>query len=294
MSKNMIEKAREAVEGFSGLYEKTEQRLSLTGYSDSTSENYLRELARISLQFGTIPDNLAEEQINSYLQDLATHFTKQQGTFKMAVWGLRYYFRTIKNQQTSISLPVIRHTQDLPVVLSQQECRRLFKADADLRHRLMLITMYSAGLRICELCRLKPCDIDSDRMRIHIKQSKNHKDRYVVLSSLLLVGLRKYYQQYKPEGYLFNGNRKGTPISPEGVRFILKQAVKKAGIIKPVTLHTLRHSFATHLLEEGLDLFTIKEQMGHSRIATTMTYINIAQVMPKVAFSPLDRLYTKH
>ena len=294
MSKNMIEKAREAVEGFSSLYEKTEQRLSLTGYSGSTSENYLRELARISLQFGTIPDNLAEEQINSYLQGLTNRYTKQQGTFKMAVWGLRYYFRKIKNQQTAIALPVIRHTKDLPVVLSQQECRRLFKADDDLRHRLMLITMYSAGLRVSELCHLKPCDIDSDRNRIHIKQSKNHKDRYVVLSSLLLVGLRKYYQQYKPEGYLFNGNRKGAPISTEGVRFILKQAVKKAGIIKPVTLHTLRHSFATHLLEEGLDLFTLKEQMGHTRIITTMTYVHIAQVMPKVAFSPLDRLYHKH
>jgi site-specific recombinase XerD len=294
MSKNMIEKAREAVEGFTGLYEKTEQRLALTGYSGSTSENYLRELARISLQFGTIPDNLAEEQINSYLQGLTNRFTKQQGTFKMAVWGLRYYFRKIKNQQTSIALPVIRHTKYLPVVLSQQECRRLFKADDDLRHRLMLITMYSAGLRVSELCHLKPCDIDSDRMRIHIKQSKNNKDRYVVLSSLLVVGLRKYYQQYKPEGYLFNGNRKGSPITVEGVRFILKQAVKQAGIIKPVTLHTLRHSYATHLLEEGLDLFTLKEQMGHSQITTTMTYVHIAQVMPKVAFSPLDRLYGKH
>ena len=294
MSKNMIEKAREAVEGFTGLYEKTEQRLALTGYSGSTSENYLRELARISLQFGTIPDNLAEEQINSYLQGLTNRFTKQQGTFKMAVWGLRYYFRKIKNQQTSIALPVIRHTKYLPVVLSQQECRRLFKADDDLRHRLMLITMYSAGLRVSELCHLKTCDIDSDRMRIHIKQSKNNKDRYVVLSSLLVVGLRKYYQQYKPEGYLFNGNRKGSPITVEGVRFILKQAVKQAGIIKPVTLHTLRHSYATHLLEEGLDLFTLKEQMGHSQITTTMTYVHIAQVMPKVAFSPLDRLYGKH
>ena len=158
----------------------------------------------------------------------------------------------------------------------------------------MLITMYSAGLRVSELCRLKPCDIDSDRMQIHIKQSKNHKDRYVVLSSLLLQGLRKYFPLYKPEVYLFNGPMKGNPISHEGVRFILKQSVKKAGIIKPVTLHTLRHSFATHLLEEGLDLFTLKEQLGHTRITTTMTYVHIAQVMPKVAFSPLDRLYSKH
>ena len=104
----MIEKAREAVEGFSGLYEKTRQKLSLTGYSYSTSSNYLRELARISLQFGSIPDNLDEDQINGYLQSLTSRFTKQQGTFKMAVWGLRYYFRKIKNQQTSISLPVLR------------------------------------------------------------------------------------------------------------------------------------------------------------------------------------------
>jgi len=164
MSKNMIEKAREAVEGFNGLYETTEQKLSLTGYSYSTSHNYLRELARISLQFGTIPDQLGEEQINSYLQGLTDRFSGQQGTFKMAVWGLRYYFRMIKNKPTSICLPLIRHTKELPVVLSQQECRRLFKADDDLRHRLMLITLYSAGLRVSELCRLKPCDIDSDRM----------------------------------------------------------------------------------------------------------------------------------
>ena len=294
MSKNMIEKARQAVEGFSTLYEKTSQKLSLAGYAGSTSSNYLRELARISLHFGTIPDNLSEEQINGYLQELTTRFTKQQGTFKMAVWGLRYYFRTIKKQETSIALPSIRRTKGLPVVLSQQECRRLFKADDDLRHRLMLITMYSAGLRVSELCRLQPCDIDADRKKIHIKQSKNHKDRYVVLSTLLLRGLRKYYRQYKPVKYVFNGNTKGSPISHEGVRFVLKQSVKKAGITKPVTLHTLRHSFATHLLEEGLDLFTLKEQMGHTRITTTMSYVHIAQVIPKVAFSPLDRLYTTH
>jgi site-specific recombinase XerD len=294
MSKNMIEKARQAVDGFSTLYEKTSQKLSLAGYAGSTSINYLRELARISLHFGTIPDNLSEEQINGYLQELTTRFTKQQGTFKMAVWGLRYYFRTIKKQETSIALPRIRRTKGLPVVLSQQECRRLFKADDDLRHRMMLITMYSAGLRVSELCRLMPCDIDSDRKRIHIKQSKNRKDRYVVLSTLLLTGLRKYYSQYKPVKYVFNGKTEGSPITHAGVRFVLRQSVEKAGITKPVTLHTLRHSFATHLLEEGLDLFTLKEQMGHIRINTTMAYVHIAQVIPKVAFSPLDRLYTIH
>jgi len=290
----IIEQARQAVDGFTGLYDKTGQKLSLTGYSGSTSNNYLRELARISLHFGTTPDKLSEDQINEYLQELTKRFTKTQGTFKMAVWGLRYFFRKVKNQKTSITLPVIRHNKDLPIVLSQEECRRLFKADNDLRHRLMLITMYSAGLRVSELCRLKICDIDSDRKHIHIRQSKNRNDRYVVLSNLLLIGLRKYYLQYKPIEYLFNGHKKGEPISHEGVRFIMRQSVKKAGIIKPVTLHTLRHTFATHLLEEGLDLFTIKEQMGHSRITTTMKYVHIAQVMPKVAFSPLDRLYKTH
>jgi site-specific recombinase XerD len=153
--------------------------------------------------------------------------------------------------------------------------------------------IYSAGLRAREASRLHLKDIDSGRMMIHIRQSKYNKDRYVPLSPMILEGLRKYYYACQPVEYLFNGNAPGTPLSVRGMQWALREAVKKCKLQKGISLHTLRHSYATHLLEYGMDIVTIKELLGHERIETTLIYLHVAKPNRSNLFSPLDRLYTK-
>lgn len=270
-----------------------EQQVKLNGYSTSTLTNYGRSIAKLSLYFGCTPLELDEDQINEYLLELNATQSPSKSYFKHTVYGLRYLFRLMNRDDRAIRLPSIKRAKTLPVVLSRQECKRLFQAPGLLRHRVLLMLIYSAGLRVAEVCRLQIRDIDSDRMRIHIRQSKGRKDRYVVLSPLMLRGLRKYYQGERPVKWLFNGKQPGTPISTAGIQWVMREAVKKAKIRKRATVHTLRHSFATHLLEAGLDIMTVKEQLGHARIEATMEYLHIARINPQQAFSPLDVLYLK-
>ncbi|MDZ7848160.1 MAG: tyrosine-type recombinase/integrase [Owenweeksia sp.] len=279
--------------GYAKMQKALEQQVQLNGYSKSTLTNYGRSIAKISLYFGCTPLELEDQQINEYLVELNHSQSPSKSYFKHTVYGLRYVFRLMNRDDRAIRLPSIKRAKTLPVVLSRQECKRLFKAPKLLRHRVLLLFIYSAGLRVSELCRLRMEDIDSDRMMIHVRQSKGRKDRYVVLSKLALAGLRKYFRGERPVTWLFNGKKPGTPMSHHGVQWVMREAVKKAGIRKKATVHTLRHSYATHLLEAGLDLVTVKEQMGHVRIESTMEYLHIARLRPQQAFSPLDVLYGK-
>jgi site-specific recombinase XerD len=153
--------------------------------------------------------------------------------------------------------------------------------------------MYSAGLRSCELRALRVKDIDSGRMLIHIRQSKNHKDRYVPLSDLILRGLRKYYRQKRPQDYLFPGKKDGCSLSSLTIAQILRKACSKAGIRKRVSPHTLRHTYATHLLEMGMNILRVKELLGHTDIRTTMLYLQVMNQAREKDFSPFDRIYSK-
>jgi integrase/recombinase XerD len=192
-----------------------------------------------------------------------------------------------------VQLPRLRRDKKLPVVLNHRECKALFNAPELLKHRVLLSFIYSAGLRAHEVSSMKLSDIDSGRMMIHIRQSKYHKDRYVPLSLLMLEGLRKYYYACHPVDYLFNGNEPGSPLSVRGMQSALRGAVKKCNLQKGITLHTLRHSYATHLLEFGMDIVTIKELLGHAKIETTLVYLHVAKPNRSNLFSPLDRLYAK-
>jgi site-specific recombinase XerD len=196
-------------------------------------------------------------------------------------------------EERAIKLPKLHRENKLPVVLNQNECKKLFASPTQLKHRVILSLIYSAGLRVGELCKLKIADVDSGRMMIHIRQSKNSKDRYVPLSELILEGLRKYYKECKPVVWLFNGKNNNVGISPKGVQSVMRKAVKSSKILKDVSVHTLRHSYATHLLEEGMDIVSIKELLGHARIETTMVYLHVAKPNRSNLFSPFDRLYKK-
>lgn len=156
----------------------------------------------------------------------------------------------------------------------------------------MLCLIYSAGLRMCELKKLRKSDLDTQRMVIHIRQSKFGKDRYVALSPLVLKGINKYIEQVQPKVWLFNGKSKSCPLSSRGVQWAMRQAVKKAGLKKRATLHTLRHSYATHALEMGMDIESLRKNLGHATIQTTMVYLHIANLSPANSFSPFDKIYS--
>lgn len=176
-------------------------------------------------------------------------------------------------------------------MLSREELTRLFKACRNDKHRVMFRLMYSSGLRRNELLNLKPEDIDTHdgKRRIRIRQGKGKKDRFTVLSEKVLSKLRVYFLSYRPQVYLFNGRGKGEPMSHGGIRHALNDAVKRANISKPVNLHILRHCFASHAIEEGINIKTLQYLLGHSSVHTTMIYLHISEVPLETAFSPLDK-----
>jgi integrase/recombinase XerD len=191
----------------------------------------------------------------------------------------------------AVRLPSLKKDAKLPTIFNKSELRLLFKAPTLLKHRVLLMLIYSAGLRSSEVINLKTADIDFERRSIHIRRSKYNKDRVVPLSEYMSVGLTKYISLERPHIWLFNGKALGTPYSSKGISWVMREAVKTAGIAKEVTVHTLRHSYATHLIEDGLNIITVKDLLGHSKIETTMIYLHIAQCPLVKAYSPLDSLY---
>jgi len=177
------------------------------------------------------------------------------------------------------------------VIFSQQEVRQLLKAPKLLKHRILFATIYDCGLRISEVINLRIEDLDCDRKQVHIRESKHKKDRYVPISSFTIQGLRKYMETTRPNTWLFNGRIRGEQISRAAIRHAIKAAIGKTAIQKDVCVHSLRHSYATHLLEMGLDIVTVKNQLGHVKIETTMMYLHIARSSPNTGFGPMDKLY---
>jgi len=239
--------------------------------------------------------DLDDEVILDYLHYLKEqHQTPSDSYFKHTVYGLRYLYRIFDKVESRIILPSIGRPKQLPVVLSQQEVRLLLKAPKLLKHRLILSLLYGCGLRNAELCNLKIIDLDLNRKMLHVRNGKGRKDRYLPLCELLIRGIKKYLSSEKPVEYLFNGkSRTGEYIglTASGVRWSAREGRRLAGIKKQVTAHCLRHSYATHLLEMGTDIVTLKELLGHEHIQTTLLYLHVAQISRESAYSPLDKLY---
>jgi len=271
-----------------------QQQVILRGQSRSTLENYIRRIAQISLHFGRLPQQGSDDEINEYLSSLAlSSQSPSRSNFKHAVYGLRYYFRLLGNNKRAISLPSLKGDTRLPVILNRSELRELFKAPTLLKHRIVLTLIYSAGLRGQEVINLKLSDIDFERKTIHIRQSKYKKDRIVPLSGYMAKGLKKYIAAENPYVWLLNGKEPDGRYSVRGLSWVMRETLKKTSIKKQVNLHSLRHTYATHLLEEGLNIVTLKDLLGHSEIATTMIYLHLAQCPWIKPHSPLDTLYRK-
>lgn len=264
----------------------------MQGQSQSTLNNYIRRIASISLHFQLLPEHISDDELKEYLTSLALDKNSpSRSSFKHMVYGLRYYFRHIGDNQRAINLPSLKKEATLPVILNRSELKELFLAPTLLKHRIVLTLIYSAGLRGQEVINLKQSDIDFERKTIHIRQSKYKKDRIVPLSEYMSRGLQKYLSAEHPHIWLFNGKEVDGRYSVRGLSWVMRVALKKTGIKKKVNLHSLRHSYATHLLEEGVDIVTLKELLGHSDVSTTMIYLHVARCAVSQAHSPLDTLY---
>ena len=238
---------------------------------------------------------LDDEVVLDYLHFLKRkHKTPSDSYFKHTVYGLRYLYRLFDKVESRIILPSIERQKKLPVILSQEEIRDLLKAPKLLKHRLIIALLYGCGLRNFELCKLKITDLDLDRKVLHVQEGKGRKDRYVPLGDVLIGGIKKYLDSEKPVEYLFNGNSQTgeyTKLTATGVQWAVREARQKSGIKKRVTPHLLRHTYATHLLEMGVDIVTLKDLLGHEDIKTTLIYLHVAQVGRVLGFNPLDKLY---
>jgi site-specific recombinase XerD len=287
-----VERAIIDVPGFDLVFKKLDQQVELKGQSRSTLHNYIRRIALISLHFNRLPESIEEDELNEYLVALARDpKSPSRSSFKHMVYGLRYYYRLLGMNKKAIALPSLKKDTKLPVILNRSELKELFAAPQLLKHRIVLTLVYSAGLRGQEVINLKLSDIDFERKTIHIRQSKYKKDRIVPLSNAMAIGLKKYIAAENPHIWLFNGKELDGRYSIKGLSWVLRENLKKTSIKKEVNLHSLRHSYATHLLEDGLNIVTLKELLGHAEITTTMIYLHVAQCELVKPHSPLDSLY---
>jgi site-specific recombinase XerD len=287
----IVAQAKKGVPGFAIAYAKFIEKVTINQSSKSLIVNYSRSLAYVSLHFSRCPHEVSVEELNSYLYRMMVHENCSLTYFKHAVFALRYWFRMFGMEEKAIQMPPVKKEKKLPVVLSKQECKELFKAPRSLKHRFILTMAYGAGLRMNELRLLKITDVDLQRMQVHVKQGKGRKDRYAPLSKLLAEKLPLYLSTVKPQTWLFEGNTPGQPMGERSIQYIINEALPKTNISKQVSMHTLRHSFATHLLEDGIDIHSIQHLLGHSDLVTTMVYLHVAQVKAKAVHSPLDTLY---
>jgi site-specific recombinase XerD len=263
----------------------------LRGLSAKTQEAYLRAVAQLAAYYHRAPDQLSNDQIQGFLLHLIQDRKLAWGSCNVTFAGLRMFYRDVLGwNRTRFSIPPrVRQTRR-PKVLSVQEIERLLEAARSLKHRVLLMATYSAGLRVSEVVRLKPTDIESDRMLIRVDQGKGNKDRYTILAERLLTELRQYWRAYSPGMWLFPGADRQRPLSITAAQRVYDKTRSAAGITHGAGIHTLRHSFATHLPDAGVDLLTIKQWMGHSSLATTSVYLHLSTNRRATVRSPLDTL----
>ncbi len=259
-------------------------------FSNSSINCYLHAIKKLCQFSGCLPDSMGEEDIFNYLAHLKNECKLSRETIRNQLQGIRFVYRKVYKRIDIIQdVPYPKKTKKLPIILSGKELALLFASAKSLKHRMVLKIAYSGGLRRNEISKLKLVDIDTKNNLLRIENSKGNKDRYTLLAKSLIPELREYYTRYKPEKYLFNGRIKGFPYSEEGLRWTFDQALIKSGICKDVSLHSLRHAFASHLLAMETDLFTIQKLLGHDDIRTTMIYLQVNHsIKKKTLISPLD------
>lgn len=270
--------------------EQMQRDMVLRNLSPKTQYLYHNAARGLEDHFRKPPDQLIEDDVKAFLHSIVTDKKLSQSSLKIAYSALRFLYETTLGKSWVIDkIPYPKTAKAIPHILSKDDIQRLFDATATLKQRAMLMMTYSAGLRARETARLKITDIDSKRMMIRVEQSKGNKDRYTLLSQVALETLREYWKQYRPKEWLFTRDTNSLEHVPaEAVSTAFLRAKRQANLRKPATCHTLRHSFATHLLEAGVDLHTIQVLMGHSSIRTTTVYLHVSKKNLAKVVSPLD------
>ena len=273
--------------------EKTGQYLSVGHYSPQTVRNYLGELRFLFVYYGDVnPCEFTEAMVTQYLLYLAKTLECSRVKCKMAAQSISFFLRHVAKRPYVIPTIIYpRPANKLPAVMLPEEIMKMIDSAQNLKHRTILMLLYSTGMRLSEIANLRIADIDSKNMRIKIVQGKGCKDRYTILSEQVLLELRAYYIIYRPKEYLFNGYRPGKRYNVRSIQHLMQKALTKVGLEnKNYTIHTIRHSFATHLIDNGTDLHTIKELLGHNSLQTTMKYMHLTARRLDGIVNPYDAL----
>jgi len=271
------------------LKQRMKDDLQLRGLSPRTQATYLFQVTRFARHFMRLPDKLGEKEVKEYLLYLINEKHVSYATLTQSYSALKFIYETTLQRPWEVKrIPYPKTPRRLPTVLDKKEVTALFSATANLKHRAILMMTYSAGLRISEVVHLKIDDIDTARMTVMVREGKGRLDRYSLLSKVALEELTIYRQHYRPRTWLFPGTNPEKPLSPTSIQKMFQVMKSRAGITKPATVHSLRHSFATHLLEGGCDLHHVQLLLGHKSPATTTVYLHVSQKELGKIVSPLD------
>jgi len=265
--------------------------MELRNCSPRTIKSYLSQMKFFTRFINGSPADASVENIRHYLYHIVKDRQLSWSNANIGYSAIRFFFIHVLHKSWNVKhIPRPKKEKRLPVVLSRPEIIKLFEATKDMKYRMIFKTMYCGGLRASEAAYLKVADIDSERMLIRVTQGKGKKDRDTLLSPVLLPELREYYRRYRPSNWLFPCRKKTAPIITDCIQKKFKESKNAAGIIKKATPHSLRHSFSTHFLEDGGNVFTLKELLGHSDLRTTMIYVHTRAKQAAYIGSPLDRL----
>jgi integrase/recombinase XerD len=278
------------------LRQKMIREMDLKNLSPHTRRSYLNSVTGLARHYRQSPEKITNEMIEDFLLYLKNKKGNAPASCCLVLTGLRFFYKHTLDRQIDVGFKLSKIPRKLPTVLTKDQVWKIINVPANIKHRLILMTTYAAGLRVGEVRRLKPEHIDSERMLIKVIDGKGRKDRYTMLSKRLLAELRRYYKACRPKPYLFPSSikkRRDQPLSYEAMRCIYEKARKKVGVKNGEGLHTLRHSFATHLLEAGYDIRKIQVLLGHSRLSTTMIYLHVSRETLSKVPSPLDLIDTR-
>lgn len=278
------------------LRDQMDKDMVLRGMSPRTRETYLYAVRGLAKHYRKSPDTLSEQDIQNYLLHLIEVRKLAWSSCNIVVQALKFFYHTtLRRDRMTFIIPRQHAPSKLPEMLSREEILALFDVAPLPKHRLLLMTAYAAGLRVSELVHLKVTDIDAKRMSIRVEQGKGAKDRYTVLSEQLLIELRQYWKRERPTLWLFPATRTPSkPMDAETAQKVFYRAKQRAGINKHCGIHSLRHAFATHLLEGGTDIYRIQRLLGHRQLSTTMRYFHLAQNRLMQTPSPLESLAVTH
>jgi integrase/recombinase XerD len=263
--------------------------MELRGFAKSTQRTYLAHMERFYHFCGKPPADASYDEVRSFLHHAITVRKLSSAYVNSAYGAIKFYFQSVLCREWNmLHVPRVKKKSFLPTILTLQEVRQVLDATPNLKHKAILTTIYSAGLRVSEAAHLQISDIHSDNMRLLVRQAKGNKDRYTILSQMNLLLLRQYWKACRPSVWLFPGMPSTKPIAVRSIQSVFKSSLRAAGISKDVSVHTLRHCFATHLLNQGASILQIKDLLGHADIQTTSMYLHLTHAQVLGLQSPLD------